>query len=82
MRLRKSGDSFIPCQLKIGKIGRVQEMIYSNDPDTPITIKSKPTYAELDQQEFNLYNDDMKSAQYVSLPLNEIDKITIPRSFR
>ena len=37
-------------------------MIYSNDPDTPITIKSKPTYAELDQQEFNLYNDDMKSA--------------------
>jgi len=37
-------------------------MVYSNDPDTPITIKSTPYYAELDQQEFNLYNDDMKTA--------------------
>lgn len=57
-------------------------MVYSNDPDTPITIKSTPYYAELDQQEFNLYNDDMKTAQYVNINLPEIDKITIPKSFR
>lgn len=81
-RLKKAGEMFEKCHMKIGKVGKVTDMIYQNTPDSPITIKSKPSYVELDLYDLQLWNDDFKTEQFIDFKLENIEKLTIPRSFR
>ena len=46
-RLNAKFELFEKCKKKTGKLGRVAEMVYSNN-DQPVTIKSKQSYVELD----------------------------------
>ena len=81
-RLKKVGEYFEKCNKKIGKVGRVTDMIYQNDGDSPITIKQTPSYVELDLDDFQLWNDNFKTEQYIDFKLENIEKLTIPKSFR
>lgn len=80
-RLNAKFEMFEKCKKKTGKLGRVAEMVYSNN-DQPVTIKSKQSYVELDTDKLALYVDEFKTELYKQIKLIQISQITIPKSFQ